>query len=161
MRCRRLPPAIALLVRAAIAGVLVSCRPDTGPREDASRCPAADGEFALFGCTAIAGQVFGSRGQPLGAVSVGFLYALDGGGFAGNYVVSEPDGRFFLRPVRIAPPGPGATSDSVSFWIRATVVPQLPQMVATVLDSALVRARVAPNGAVPDTAHVTITLAWP
>ncbi len=138
-----------------------SCGMETGPREDARACPVANGEFGTYGCTAISGQVVGARGQPLFAVSVGFLESLDGGQFAGNYTATDTGGRFSLRPIRMAPPSSGASPDSVSLWIRATVVPTLPQMVATIFDSVLVRAKVAPVGSVPDTAHVAITLPVP
>jgi hypothetical protein len=142
-------------------GVLASCRSDTGPPEDLNSCPAALGEFGAYGCLAIAGQVVGSRGQPLSAISVGLVDSLDAGQFTGEYAATDAGGRFVLRPVRWLPPPRGGEPDSVSLWIRAVVVPRLPQMVATVTNRVLVRARVAPPGAVPDTSYVTIVLPVP
>ena len=70
------------------------------------------------------------------------------------YSTTGLDGRYRFRLTRMMP----ASSDSASVFIRAVVIPTLPQLVATIKDSVLTRVMVTPIGRVPDTIFVNFVL---
>jgi len=96
--------------------------------------------------------VVGARGQPLQGVSV--IAIGSGSDTRSGYELTDQDGQFMLRVIRYAPP---PTGDSSSSWVRA-VANLGPQ---ESVDSLLVRFRVRPVGAMPDTLRVVITLDVP
>ncbi len=149
MRCRAgLPGAIGVALT-----LLAGCRATT--EADSRLCPPSAGEFGTYGCALIVGQVVGSRGQPLSAIDV-VAWSADTVGLAGGHGSTSNEGWFSLRLPIMSPVRP--VLDSVSVWVRATVIPQPPQMQATIFDSVLVRAGIAAVGTLPDTAHATIAL---
>jgi hypothetical protein len=148
---RRLNIALAL----ALASGLAACRSPSVIADDFGTCQPPTGEFGGSGCVEILGRVLGARNQPLGDVVVGPTATADASQFNTPITSTDGSGRFRLRMRRVAPP---PLPDSVTIEVRATVVPNLPQMAATVLDSATVRVAVAPMGQVPVPASVTIVL---
>ncbi|MEO7353263.1 MAG: hypothetical protein ABIZ70_02825 [Gemmatimonadales bacterium] len=142
----------AVLVSVGLTLATASC----GNAMPASAELRACEEFNSFGCVVIEGRVVGTRGQPLSGVSVGPRPSADGGQFNGIYDDTDADGRFSFRIYRML--SSQVASDSASLWIRAAIPPVLPVMAATIIDSALVRVLVTPEGRVPSRASVSITL---
>ena len=87
--------------------------------------------------------------------------AADGWQFNTVYVDTDAAGQFGFRIFRVAWPTNGVGSDTVALWIRATVKPTLPQTVATIFDSVLVRVVIAPIGQAPTPGSVRIVLPVP
>ena len=95
----------------------------------------------------------GARGQPLQGVSVVAIGS--GSDTRSGYELTDQDGQFMLRVIRYAPP---PTGDSSSSWVRAVAYGMGPP---EPIDIVLVRFRVRPVGALPDTLRVVITLDVP
>jgi hypothetical protein len=114
------------------------------------------GEFGSYGCVAFAGIVRDSGGQPYAGVSVGLRPGADALQFNVVYATTQSDGRFAFQLTRFLP-GP----DSVSLYIGAAVIPTPPETVVTIGSTILVRGRVAPVGAVPDTVVLQFVLPRP
>ena len=137
-----------------VAGVVTGCN---NPIDTDSRTCPQTYEFGNYGCVVFQGRVIGTQDQPLSGVSVGPRPSADGGQFNGFYVATDGNGEFQFRLHRYGL----SSSDTVALWIRATVLPKLPEHVATIFDSVLVRVRVAPVGEIPDTGRVVIRLPVP
>ena len=138
-----------------VAGVCIGCRNPIDERD--SRLCGQTYEFANYGCVVFQGRVIGTQNQPLSGVAVGPRPGADAGQFNGAFVTTDANGAFQFQLQRYS----RSPSDSVALWIRATVLPTLPELVATIFDSVLVRVRVAPVGALPDTGRVVIRLPVP
>ena len=161
MRCNAtftipLPPSPWRRTLTLALPLLLGCGRGLTDSRDSRICPQTH-EFGNYGCAAVEGGILGARSQPLAGISVGPGVSADGGQFNTPYVMTDSNGRFQLRLTRYA----RGTSESASVWIRAIVIPAPAERVATIVDSALVRLRVAPVGQVPDTAHAAIVLPVP
>ncbi len=149
MRSARLLP--GLLALSACATALTE-------HQVLAACPENGGEWGVYGCAAVVGRVSDRNGHPVAGIQVGAASAdtADMVG-SGTYALTDAGGRFALHVIRYLPAG----SDSATMWVKATVIPTIEQRVATIFDSALVRVRIAPIGAIPDTFSVTLHLPIP
>ena len=146
MRFFRIPVALV-----ALAG----CSDGTGPQ---GVCPQTY-EFGNYGCVVFSGRVLDGLGLPVAGVSVGPGEGADASAFNSMYATTGSDGTFSIRLTRMVP-SPVA-QDTATLWIRAALIPVLPQLSSTVKDSVLARFRLAPVGSPPDTIRLTLSLAIP
>jgi hypothetical protein len=152
----------ALALAAGLPALAAACSSATGSQQDSRACPQTY-EFGNYGCLEVVGQVLGSSEQPLAGIVVGPRFVQASAGFNTPYATTNDEGRFTLRVTRYGPrESPAAGPDTVSLYVLA-VDPRSAgvNVTATVRDSVLVRAAVAPVGAVPVAQSVTMRLAAP
>jgi len=147
-------PLLAILL-AATAIAATACDNPTGVEGECQQT----GEFGNTGCIEVQGVVLSDTGAPLQGVSVGPRFFQGGASFNTVYAQSDREGNFRFRVSRFSGQPPLAGPDTVSLYVHAadpgSAVNGSP---ATVRDSVLVIATVAPVGRAPTPTFVTITL---
>lgn len=149
--------AVRLALTAAAALAAFACRGSTEPAR--GECPTGRGEFGLYGCARIEGQITDQRGGPV----------------AGAYVTTSPadslricwcsgvgpktgaDGRFTVIVDRLGPLPDTPKPDTITLVVRAG----LPADNVVYKDSTLVLVEFVPVGAVPPPATAALTLTLP
>jgi hypothetical protein len=154
-RSMRIATRLAFISAAALAAF--ACRGATEPAR--GECPTGRGEFGIYGCARIKGQITDQRGSPV----------------AGAYVAAYPadslrecwcngagprtgaDGRFSFTVDRVGPVADAHQPDTITLVVRAS----LPAETVVYSDSARVLAEFVPVGAVPPAATAALTLTLP
>jgi hypothetical protein len=139
-------------IRIALLAFIGSCITD--PANDRV-CPQTY-EFGNYGCAVVRGQALDTSNQPMSGVMIGLGSSAGSEGFNTAGATTGIDGRFVIRLVRFAPSSSTSGSDSASVWIRGVSSPITIGSGSSKRDSVLVRVRVAPVGATPDTVAITL-----
>ncbi|HEY9426653.1 MAG TPA: hypothetical protein VIR34_05830 [Gemmatimonadaceae bacterium] len=151
----RVAARLALICVAAL--VVFACREATEPVR--GECSTARGEFGIYGCARIEGQITDQRGGPV----------------AGAYVAAYPadslrecwcngagprtgtDGRSNFTVDRLGPVADAPQPDTITLVVRAS----LPADTVVYSDSVRVLVEFVPVGAVPPPATAALTLTLP
>jgi hypothetical protein len=143
-----------------VAGVVllspIACASPFDPNTGACR---QTGEFGNTGCIEIRGIVIDQNGAPQTGISVGPRFLPGRDVFNTVYVTTGLDGHFKFRVSRHSGGPPMSGPDTTSLFVHAAD-PQSAGvgMPATVRDSVLGQATIAPVGRVPEPLEVTIQL---
>jgi hypothetical protein len=145
---------------AALCGLLVSCRHPTDAG-DPLTCQQTY-EFGNTGCVEVTGRVVGLRGQALRGISVGAVPADSASKFVGAFEMTDSDGRFRVRLIRMFGRPPMTPPDTLTVRVVAADPRSAGFGIpASVKDSARTLVTAAPVGTIPNPATVTFTLRVP
>jgi hypothetical protein len=157
LRGRSVRVAARLALRAAAALTAFACHGATEPAR--GECPTGRGEFGIYACARLEGQITDLRGGPVAGAYVTTFPAdsLRACWCSGAGPKTGADGRFNVTVDRFGPLAAAPEPDTITLVVRAL----LPADTVVYRDSTLVLVEFVPVGAVPPPATAALTLTLP
>jgi hypothetical protein len=127
--------------------------------DDDGACPQTY-EFGNTGCVEVRGRVLDEEGRPLAFSRVSPIppTAPETGMWASGHFTPDSAGNFTVRLTRYVAPRPAIDPDTVSFYVRAFVIPIGVHAPPCPRDSVRVTVEVTPVGEVPTPATAELRL---
>lgn len=140
---------------------LIGCSDKTPTEVDPGVCGPTY-LIANFGCADVTGRVLGSLGQPLPRMDVGVLPPSERHHFHTTHAITDANGRFTVRLIRMFDPPANGGADTVSVYIRtADRFAELERPPRSLRDSVLVRVTLVPAGERAPSTEVELRLPTP